>query len=220
MIVIIFEKTLAKMPDSFYVVRDNEIVGRYGTDLDEAIKHIKLFGKSTSGPNRMIVPILNGKAVDPKNHLYQEQVQQQLVTAETLQTISDYCHWENDLVLENMLSIAEQEHQITMPFNQSHYTPSSFSSLFEEYRQETIREACHQYFERMGQELSKANVDCHVIEEEEETMESGSYRMKRKSCDSILTHNCETKRTRPKNETPPTVFIENLKEFVAGNIKI
>ena len=193
------------MPEhSFYVVRDNEIVGRYGTDLDEAIKHIKLFGKSTSGPNRTIVPILNGKAVHPKNpHVFQEFQQQQQqqqgcctndTSTETLQ-IRDYCHWENDLILESMLSIAEREHQITMPFNQSHYTPSSFSSLFEEYRQDTIREACHQHFERLSEELSKANGAFHVIEEEEEAMESSdSYRMKRKRCDSILTNDGETKR--------------------------
>ena len=195
------------MPEHyFYVVRDNEIVGRYGADLEEAIKHIKLFGKSTSsgGPNRTIVPILNGKAVHPKTHFLSQEVQQQQgctsdMRPETLQ-ISDYCHWENDLILENMLSIAEQEHQITMPFNQSHYTPSSFSSLFEKYHQDTIREACHQHFERLSQELSNTNGACHVIEEEEETMESDSYRMKRKSCDSILRDNGgETKRRPMKN---------------------
>jgi len=43
-------------------------------------------------------------------------------------------------------------------------------------------------FERLGQELSKIYGDCHVIEEEEETMESEDS-LKWKSCDSsILTH--------------------------------
>lgn len=132
------------MPGQFYyVILDTQIVGRYGTDLDDALKHLKLYGTS-KGPNRALIHILKGKAQHPHS----------------LRETREYSHWENDEILENMQRVAEREYNIMMPFDQSHLSPASFTSLVSlpcHGSREDIREACHRYFESLSQDLAKVN---------------------------------------------------------------
>ena len=59
-----------------------------------------------------------------------------------------------------MQRVAEREYNIMMPFDQSHLSPASFTSLVSlpcHGSREDIREACHRYFESLSQDLAKVN---------------------------------------------------------------
>jgi len=168
---------------NYYVVQDDQIVGRYGADLNDALKHLQLFGKSKKGPNRAIIPILSNKTqATPLSSL-------RLRGKEMSLQIREYCYWENKQVLENMQRIVEREHQIMIAGNQTHQL-SSFSLLFQDFEPETIRKACRTHFEGVYQQLQEMKTEVHLVEEEEGTnSDMDSNRMKRKrSSDDILPH--------------------------------
>ena len=185
----------------YYIVQDEQIVGRYGADLNDALRHLQLFGKSKKGPNRAIIPILSNKTqATPlySLHLPDEEVRLQ---------ISEYCYWENEQVLENMQRIVEREHQIMIAGNQTHQIRLSlflFSPLFQDFEPETIRKACCSHFEGVYQQLQEMKIKVHSVEEEKGTnsdMDSNTMKRKR-SCDDIHHQHTTKGATTKMSKTP------------------
>ena len=128
----------------YYVVQNDEVVGRYGPDLEGALKHLTMFGRSTeNGLNRAIIPVLNGDAQHPDSIKYKEYA---LHSSDS--PYPERCdHWESDQMLTMMQRLAEREHRIMMPFNHRHHMIGSVP--FQGHRAD-IREACIQHFEKMA----------------------------------------------------------------------
>lgn len=137
---------------SYYVVQDNQVVGRYGNDLQGALRHLRLFGPSTMKtiPNRALIPILNNKSQHPHSILsVQHDGEEDTASEDELKVDLLCCSWENDQILEEMRMLAEKEH-LMMFDRQSHYDLDDIP--FEGYR-EDIREVCIQHFRRLSDRL-------------------------------------------------------------------
>jgi len=137
---------------AYYVVQDNQVVGRYGNDLQGALRHLRLFGSSTmkSIPNRALIPILNNKSQHPHSILsVQHDGEEEDTKNDELKVDLLCCSWENDQVLEEMRMLAEKEH-LMMFDRHSHYNLDAIP--FVGYR-EDIREVCIQHFRRVSDRL-------------------------------------------------------------------
>ena len=182
----------------YYIVQDDKIVGRYGTSLNDALGHLRLYGKSKNGPNRAIIQVLRNRAqiagtglAPPRSSRISNEEESLLLE------VKEYCYWEDDQVLENMMKIVETEHEIIMPSNHQKLFCGSSSSTApisthpaltlssEDCSRETMREACYAYFVRRHREYEERNTAHLVLEEEEECISAmdATARKKRKSCD-------------------------------------
>jgi hypothetical protein len=188
----------------YYIVQDDKIVGRYGTSLNDALGHLRLYGKSKNGgPNRAIIQVLRNRAqlagtglAPPRSSRISNEEESLLLE------VKEYCYWEDDQVLENMMKIVETEHEIIMPSNhQKLFCSSSTAPISthpaltlssEDSSRETVRKACYAYFvRRHREEYEQRNTSHLVLEEEEECILAmdATTRKKRKSCDHTTSSN-------------------------------
>jgi hypothetical protein len=182
----------------YYIVQDDAIVGRYGTNLNDALGHLRLYGKSKNGgPNRAIIQVLRNRAqiagtglAPPRSSRISNDEEESL-----LLEVKEYCYWEDDQVLENMMKIVETEHEIIMPSNHQKLFCSSSTSFSthpaltissEDSSQETIRKECYAYFFRLHREYEERNTSHLVLDEEESisTMDATARKRRKKSCDT------------------------------------
>jgi hypothetical protein len=182
----------------YYIVQDDKIVGRYGTSLNDALGHLRLYGKSKNGgPNRAIIQVLRNRAqiagtglAPPRSSRISNDEEESL-----LLEVKEYCYWEDDQVLENMMKIVETEHEIIMPSNHQKLFCSSSTSFSthpaltissEDSSQETIRKECYAYFFRLHREYEERNTSHLVLDEEESisTMDATARKRRKKSCDT------------------------------------
>ena len=139
----------------FYVVQDQQVVGRYFNNISGAINHIQIYGNTSRRMNRAIIPVHNCIALHPHS-------------IEGICALSqrDHSYWENDQALEMMQCAAEQEHRMMMPRNQVEYYVNSDERPFKEYR-EDVRDTCISYFKEMQENLVR-NSNVNVIEQEDD----------------------------------------------------
>jgi hypothetical protein len=185
----------------YYIVQDDTIVGRYGTNLNDALGHLRLYGKSKNGRNRAIIQVLRNRAqlagtaglAPPRSSRISNEEDRLLLE------VKEYCYWEDDQVLENMKKIVETEHEIIMPSNHqklfcSCSTPISTHPALtlssQDSSRETMRKACYAYFVRRHREYEERNTAHLVLEEEEEcttAMDATIRKKRKKSCDHTTT---------------------------------
>lgn len=152
----------------YYVVQDNEVVGRHFTNISDAMSHLKLYGRkednffslsdccsskksSTSEVhNRAIIPIQLRRALHP----------------DSLQTLCntsqiDYCYWKDEQTLCAMKRAAEREHQMLMP----QFDEIDFDQRPSKRFRRDVRALCQAYFENLEQELSRQHLstDCRIV---------------------------------------------------------
>ena len=146
----------------FYVVQDQQVVGRYFKNISGAINHIQIYenpnvedGLTTRRMNRAIIPVHNCIALHPHS-------------IEGICALSqrDHSYWENDRALEMMQCAAEQEHRMMMPQNQAEYYVNSDNRSFKDYRQD-VRDNCISYFKEMQENFIRSS-NINVIEQEDE----------------------------------------------------
>eukprot|EP00979_Chaetoceros_neogracilis_P000966 scaffold188_cov204-Chaetoceros_neogracile.AAC.2 len=210
----------------YYIVQDDKIVGRYGTSLNDALGHLRLYGKSKNGPNRAIIQVLRNRAqlagtglAPPRSSRISNEEESLLLE------VKEYCYWEDDQVLENMMKIVETEHEIIMPSNHQKFFCSSSTPILthpaltlssQGTSRETVRKECYAYFVRHHrEEYEQRNTSHLVLEEEEECISAmdATTRKKRKSCDHTTSSNhaatiaagsARMKASRPSRTAAPT----------------
>lgn len=134
---------------NYYIVKENierniyEVVGRYNSDLEQALQHLRLFGskggndkdrlesdttsKRLSYIGRAIIPVANMKALHPfslqrtpiKYHFRSDPINEAL----------ECCYWSNEDEMNHMMHIAEKEHQIIMSARKISSTTESQSNI-------------------------------------------------------------------------------------------
>lgn len=157
----------------FYVVQDQQVVGRYFKNISGAINHIQMYSsfQKEKRPkdltdesfcmklnNRAIIPVHNCIALHPHS-------------IEGICALSqrDHSYWENDQALEMMQCAAEQEHRMMMPRNDAEYYVNSDNRSFKDYRQD-VRDNCISYFEQIRKDTiknSKNSMGRYVLIHEE-----------------------------------------------------
>lgn len=110
----------------FYVVHSNEIVGRYGANLIDALSHLRLLsGKSRSPDNsRALIPVINSRICHPfellsclplQEYILQERNKEHGLNKQLLFQIMKCCHWTNNHALQRMQYMVQREHCILQP---------------------------------------------------------------------------------------------------------
>ncbi|GFH53598.1 predicted protein [Chaetoceros tenuissimus] len=157
---------------NYYIVKENiernmyEVVGRYNSDLEQALQHLRLFGsterngrgrleRDTSTPERLsyigraIIPVANMKALHPfslqestpiKSHFRSDPISKAL----------ECCYWSNEDKLNHMMQVAEKEHQIIMSARKISSTTESQSNIV--YDREAFYNFSKQFARSLGQQ--------------------------------------------------------------------
>jgi len=186
----------------YYIVQNDEIVGRYGPDLQGALGHLAMFGIPTDGkncPNRAIIPVLNGNAQHPDSVMLIQCTENALHSSNfsPVRRRSDY--WESHQILVAMQQLVEREHRLMMPFNHSDHMIGSVP--FKGYRPD-IQEACRKHFENivLSNNLGDDRGDGILVV---------SRKNKRRVSSSSLSDSSSESRKKTKTR----VVIENLEEI-------
>ena len=141
----------------YYVVEDDEIVGRYGPDLNGALTHLLLFGKKSQHPkkneNKKAPP--RSRAIIPFRSNGEVQHPDSLLGIEAYSLPVNGCspeqcaYWEDTETLERMQRVAKREYDMIISPT-SHYGHVKYIPT--EYRR-YIRSVCYRHFELLSQEL-------------------------------------------------------------------
>lgn len=160
---------------SFYIVCEQEIVGRYGNDLAGAFKHLRMFGKTSSQEkkkvNRAIIPVINHSVEHPDRILQYDQTTNsgEVMSGASIQFYMDCCFWQDTNTLKQMQIIVQNEYNILFPptlsnaftrgscRHQSEEESEIIIDVSPELRGESqsmkIRHACYSYFESLVVQL-------------------------------------------------------------------
>jgi len=182
----------------YYVVEDDEIVGRYGPDLNGALTHLLLFGTEKSypkknekkAPSRAIIPFRsNGEVQHPDSLLGIEAYSLPVNGCSPEQC----AYWEDAETLERMQRVAKREYDMISPT--SHY--GHVEHIPTEYRRD-VRNACYRHFELLSQELEAKDRSAETLKRSFSQDDSKSRKWPSTSDHTFL--------------PPRTITIENLEE--------
>ncbi|GFH53750.1 predicted protein [Chaetoceros tenuissimus] len=153
---------------SFYIVCEQEIVGRYGEDLAGAFQHLHMFGKAYSHQkkkvNRAIIPVINHRVEHPER-IHQINTSGKLMVGAPIQFFMDCCFWEDRKTLKQMQIVVQNEYNVLFPptlFNARQRTVAEKNpeiiidvppELNGESQSMKIRNACYSYFQNLVVQL-------------------------------------------------------------------
>lgn len=165
------QHSLTNFSCSFYIVCEQEIVGRYGEDLAGAFKHLYMFGNASSQQkkkvNRAIIPVINYCVEHPERILqycYQITNSCELMLGASIESYIDYCFWQDRNALKQMQIIVQNEYNILFPdftresCRQQRKEESEIiidvpPELRGESQSMKIRNACYSYFQNLVVQL-------------------------------------------------------------------
>lgn len=160
---------------NYYIVKENierniyEVVGRYNSDLEQALQHLRLFGstgendqdrlesdtKRLSYIGRAIIPVANMKALHPFS-LQERTPIRSHYRSDPISKALECCYWNTEDKLNHMMQVAEKEHQIIMSARKISSTTESQSNIVYD------REAFYNFSKQFARSLEKqedTNID-------------------------------------------------------------